>query len=90
MNAIEKSVPRVLEEIRAQQSQMQYEHASLTEQSEYEFRKELLALMRRRVELMEEKKAKEDADRVERTALIGRLTDVLEKLNEKLVDRKAD
>lgn len=90
MNAIEKSVPRVLEEIRAQQSQIQYEHASFAEQSEHEFRKELLALMRRRVELMEEKKAKEDADRVERTALIGRLTDVLEKLNEKLVDRKAD
>ncbi|CEG74019.1 hypothetical protein RMATCC62417_09292 [Rhizopus microsporus] len=66
------------------QAQLSPHQESPKELSEQEFRKEMLCLMRRRVELLEEQKAREDKKHEERREIMDRLVNVLEKLAEKL------
>lgn len=66
------------------QVQLSPQQESPKELSEQEFRKEMLCLMRKRVELLEEQKAREDKKHEERREIMDRLVNVLEKLAEKL------
>ncbi|KAG1462857.1 hypothetical protein G6F56_005426 [Rhizopus delemar] len=74
---IEKIVPRVLEKIK-DQTQSQPEH------SDQYFQAEILRLKRRKVELLEERKTREETQRAETRRILCQLADVLEKLNDKL------
>ncbi|CAO3673546.1 unnamed protein product [Rhizopus stolonifer] len=74
---IEKIVPRVLEKIK-DQTQSQPEH------SDQYFQAEILRLKRRKVELLEERKTREETERAETRHILSQLADVLEKLNDKL------
>ncbi|EIE90588.1 hypothetical protein G6F46_001523 [Rhizopus delemar] len=76
---VEKSIPRVLEELK-----MQQQHISYKEQYEYEFRNELLSLMRRHVQLLEEQRATQEKERTERKLILERLANVLKKLTDKM------
>ncbi|KAG1280453.1 hypothetical protein G6F66_011603 [Rhizopus arrhizus] len=76
---VERSIPRVLEELK-----MQQQHISYKEQYEYEFRNELLSLMRRHVQLLEEQRATQEEERTERKLILKRLTNVLKKLTDKM------
>ncbi|KAI9243515.1 hypothetical protein BY458DRAFT_123612 [Sporodiniella umbellata] len=74
---VEKAIPRVLERINVQTGFQ-------LENSEQQFKSEILRLKRRKIELLKEEKDRENLERVETRALLNRLVDVLEKLSDKL------
>ncbi|CAO3669115.1 unnamed protein product [Rhizopus stolonifer] len=84
---VEKSVSRVMEELRTDQEHIQ-QYNTFKEQSKHAFRNELLGLMRRRVELLEEQRIRQEEDRVERRIISERLAIILDKLADKTLNHQ--
>ncbi|KAG1440213.1 hypothetical protein G6F56_012012 [Rhizopus delemar] len=84
---VDESVSRVMEELKTDQEHIQ-QYNTFKEQSKHAFRNELLGLMRRRVELLEEQRVRQEEDRVERRIISERLAIILDKLADKTLNHQ--